>query len=258
MDQAKAWAAKGGIVSIQFHWKHPLKEDGTSWVGAHGNKPPSGPFDMGKAITPGTAEHKAFMDDLDRHADYLKQLADARIPVLWRPFHEIDGGWFWWTDRENPEAVAATWRMTFDHLVKKRKLHNLIWVYNAALKTAQPGKDVELIDYRKRFYPGAAYVDIAGIDIYANSYFGWAAPQEDAYQKAFDIMTRVAPGKMLAMSECGAIPNPDMMAGNRPTWLYCLPWWADNKNNPADWVKTTYGHDFVLTLDELPRLGGER
>ncbi len=258
IDQAKQWSAEGGIVSIQFHWKHPLKDDGTAWVGKHGNGPPSGPFDMGKALLPDTPEHKAFMTDLDKHADYLEQLAKAKVPVLWRPFHEIDGGWFWWTDKDKPENTAAMWRIMFDHLVKQRKLHNLIWVYNAGLKSAGPGKDVAAIEYRKRFYPGAEYVDIAGIDIYANSYFGWAKPQEDAYQKAFDIMTQVAPGKMLAMSECEAIPNPDMMAKNGPKWLYCLPWWAEGKTNPAEWMKTTYGHEFVITRDELPRLGGER
>jgi len=133
INSAKSWWEQGGIVTMQFHWKHPMKSNGTAWVGKHGNNPPSGPFNMGPATKPGTPEHKAFMDDLGKHAEYLKQLADARVPVLWRPFHEIDGGWFWWTDREHPENTAAMWRIMFNYLVKERKLHNLIWVYSAAL-----------------------------------------------------------------------------------------------------------------------------
>ncbi len=251
--EAKNWWAEGGIVTIQFHWKHPMKDLGTAWVGAHGKYPPSGPLDCVAASTPGTPEYEAFMTDLDRHADYLAQLAEARVPVLWRPFHEIDGGWFWWTDAEHPEGTAALWRQMFDHLVKKRGIHNLIWVYNAGLKPALKGKDVAQIEYRKRFYPGAAYVDIAGIDIYPSDFYGWEPAQESSWPRAFEIMSQVAPGKMLALSECGAIPSPDIMAQDGPKWLYALPWWADTAKNPADWVKTTYAHPLMITRDQLPK-----
>jgi len=251
-DQAKAWWKAGGIVTMQFHWKHPGKPDGTSWVGKHGRNPPSGPFDLAAAVRPGTDEHKAAMRDLSKTADYLQQLLDARVPVLWRPLHEIDGGWFWWTDRTHPENTAAFWRMIFDYYVKERKLDHLIWVYNAALKTPAKGKDVERIDLRKRYYPGAKYVDISGIDIYANEWFGWPAYQESAYPKAFRIMRQVSPGKMLALSESGAIPNPDRMAADGPKWLYCLPWFVGGKHNPPDWVRKTYTHPHMITREKLP------
>jgi len=253
VKQAKDWYDQGGIVSIQFHWKHPMKDDGTAWVGKHGNNPPSGPFNMAAAVKEGTPEHKQFMDDFAKHADYLQKLSDARIPVLWRPFHEIDGGWFWWTDKESPESTARMWRDMFNYLVKERKMHNLIWVYSAALHPCGKGKDVEQIELRKQFYPGAEFVDIAGIDIYPNEYYGFGKPQDDAYAKAFDIMKQVAPGKMLALCESEAIPNPDIMAKDGPKWLYCLPWWGPGKAHPADWIKKTYQHDFVITLDELPK-----
>ena len=254
INAVKATWEKGSIVSMQFHWKHPLKPDGTAWVGKHGNGPPSGPYDMAAATKPGTPERKAFMEDLAKHADYLQQLAQARIPVLWRPFHEIDGGWFWWTDKEHPENTAEMWRAMFNYLVKERKFHNLIWVYSAGLHANAKGKDVAQVEYRKRFYPGDAYVDISGIDIYPNTYFGWGKPQEDTYQKAWDIMRQVTPNKMLALCEGEAIPNPDLMAKDGPKWLYCLPWWGPGKAHPAEWIKKTYTHEFVITRDELPDL----
>ncbi len=251
VGQAREWWDAGGIVTMQFHWKHPGKPNGTSWVGKHGKNPPSGPFDLAKALQPSTEEHKQVMRDLSRTGDYLQKLLDARVPVLFRPLHEIDGGWFWWTDRETPENTAGLWRLMFDYYVKERKLHNLIWVYNAALKTPK-GRDVEQVELRKRYYPGAEYVDIAGIDIYANSYYGWGPYQETAYPKAFRIAQQVAPGKMLALSESGAIPNPDMMAKSGPKWLYCLPWFVGGKHNPPEWVKTTYTHPHLITREELP------
>ncbi len=251
VDRAKQWWKAGGIVAIQFHWKHPGKPDGTAWVGKHGRNVASGPFDLAKALQPGTEQHEQIMRDLRRTGDYLEQLRDAHVPVLFRPLHEIDGGWFWWTDREQPENTAGLWRLIFNYYVNERKLNNLIWVYSAALKTAK-GRDVEQIGFRKRYYPGAAYVDIAGIDIYANEYYGWGPYQTSTYPKAFRIMRQIAPGKMLTLCEAGAIPNPDMMAANGPHWLYCLAWFVGGKKNPTDWVKKTYTHPYLITRDELP------
>lgn len=123
------WREKGGIVALQYHWMKPGDPEGSAWV----DRPRgSGRLDLAKAITPGTDEHRAVIEDLKVTADYLQQLADARVPVLWRPLHEIDGGWFWWTDPQTPENTAALWRLMFDYFVRERQLHNLIWVYNAA------------------------------------------------------------------------------------------------------------------------------
>ena len=253
----QAWWQKGGIVQMQFHWKNPTRPDGSAWAGL----PPgrgTGPVDVGAAVTQGTPVYNALMDDLRKQADYLQKIADARVPVLWRPFHEIDGGWFWWTDKEQPENTAKLWRQMYDYLVKERKLHNLIWVYSAGVHAGgykqlvkREGREETLdgeIAFRKRSYPGAAYVDIAGIDIYPGS--GYGPPTEDAYPKAFQIMQQVAPGKMLAMCESGVPLNPDLMAKDGPKWLYNLQWFEGE----PDWDRTFYGHDYIVTFDELPTL----
>ena len=248
------WQEKGGIVSLQWHWGKPGDPKGSAWKG----KSPTGDIDMGRVVTPGTEEHQAALEDLRRTADYLEPLAKDRVPVLWRPLHEIDGGWFWWTDAKQPENTAALWRMMFEYFVKERKLHNLIWVYSAGLHAGSLDRKASVADeaaYRKRFYPGDAYVDIAGIDIYPNSYYGWGPFTEDAYGKAYDLMKQVAPGKMLALCEGSAIPNPDLLATKGPPWLYALPWFVGGDGNPPEWVRKTYGHEHVVTLDELPALG---
>ena len=255
---AKAWGEKGGIVTMQCHWIHPANPNGSAWRGEHGHKTASPPFDFAAALKPGTPQHQELMRDLKGHADYLEQLANARVPVLWRPLHEIDGGWFWWTDQEKPENTAALWRFMFDYFTKERKLHNLIWVYASALRCGKGKEGVTNVEMRKRFYPGAAYVDIAGIDVYPSSYIGIGTPQEDTYATSFNVMKQVAPGKMIALAECEAIPNPDKLAKDGPPWLYCLPWWGIGKKHTVEWAKATYAHEHFITLDQLPKWKGAK
>jgi len=251
VDRAKAWWQDGGIVAMQLHWIHPSNPNGSAWRGKHGRKEASGPFDFYAALTRGTETNRELMRDLKGHADFLQQLADARVPVLWRPLHEIDGGWFWWTDAEQPENTAALWRTMFDYFVKERKLNNLIWVYNAGLKPPK-GRDVSQIEVRKRFYPGDEYVDISGIDIYPNGYFGWKDYRVDTYARAYQIMKQVSPNKILALAEGAGIPDPDTLAKDGPAWVYCLSWWGPGKKRPEEWIEHTYNHEFVITRDELP------
>jgi mannan endo-1,4-beta-mannosidase len=249
------WHQKGGIVTLHYHWMKPGNPEGSAWVsGGRG----TGRLDIAKAVTPGTDEHRAVMEDLKVTADYLKQLSDARVPVLWRPLHEIDGSWFWWTDAEKPENTAALWRLMFDYFVNERELHNLIWVYNAAHVTHgwKRSNDTleEEVAHRKRFYPGAEYVDIASIDTYANPKLGWGTSWEDARRPAYEMMQQVAPGKMLAIAEDSALLNPDIAQKDGPPWRYCLSWWSGGKSNPVEWMRKTFNHEHMLTLDELPLL----
>ena len=249
------WQQKGGIVQIHFHWGTPTKEKGTAWT----RRNPGELVDLDKMLVPGTEEYKAFHEDLSVTADYLEQLAEARVPIVWRPFHEIDGGWFWWTDHEKPEKTAALYRQMFDYLVNERGLHNLIWVYNAAHRCgrcegmARRDESFTLEDeiaYRRRFYPGDEYVDIASIDCYGNPRIGWGAPQEDARRAAYELMQGVAPGKPLAIGEDPGILNPDIAQKEGPPWLFTMAWWTrDHK-----WMRHAYNHEHMITLDELPLL----
>ena len=76
MDEAREWAkARGGILSLQYHWPRPGHPQGSAWV--HENKD-LGPFDLGKAVSPGTPENRAVLEDLRRTADYLEQLQKAQ------------------------------------------------------------------------------------------------------------------------------------------------------------------------------------
>lgn len=259
------WEERGGVPIMHYHWGKPGEPEGVAWIKEKTFIKGTGPMDMDKLITPGTEEHSAAMNDLKRVADYLDQLNKAHVPVLWRPFHEIDGGWFWWTDNAKPENSAAAYRMMFGYFVKERKLNNLIWVFATAnhaggFKPAKgkPNEAAKLADeiaWRKRFYPGAEYVDIAGMDIYPNASDGIGDPQEDSYKKAYAIMEGVAPGKMHPICESTGLVNPKKLAQDAPNWIYVEPWFAGNKKNQPDWIRLCANDSRYITMDQLPALG---
>lgn len=226
------------ILTLHWHW---FFDGDSAWKNQRKK-----PVDVGKVVTPGTTEHRHAIAEMAAAADILQVLEDANVPVLWRPLHEIDGGWFWWTDKDTPENTAQLWRMMYDYVTHTRKLDNLIWVYSA-------GVGNKTLEYRRRFYPGAAYVDISGIDIYNVDFRNDA----DKYWSYYNIMSQVSPGKMLACGECDAIPDPDKtQQGKLPKWLYAMPWWGTpSPRRPADWAVYTMRHDFIITLDELPAFG---
>lgn len=89
--------------------------------------------------------------ELDDIAAGLQQLRDAGVVVLWRPFHEMNGGWFWWGAKK-PDVFMQLWRQMFDYFTVQKKLNNLLWVYaaNTGGRTTA-------------FYPGDGYVDLVGV-----------------------------------------------------------------------------------------------
>lgn len=247
IDDAIAWHRRGGIVAMQWHWTHPANPDGSAWLKAHGRRGASPPLDFAVALAEGTLPRAALHRDLQKTADALMRLKRANVPVLWRPLHEIEGGWFWWTDRERPQNSAALWRVMFDEFVHERELDNLIWVYSMAAHVGGAGPDPRQIELRRQFYPGAQYVDVAAIDIYPLPYYGWGAPEEEGYARAYEIVGEVAPGKPRALSEAARLPNPDKMHDAGAVWAYALQWWSKQPTAFA-------GDERYVTLDELPDL----
>ena len=107
-------------------------------------------------LEPDTATHQRWLQELDLLADGLRELRDADVVVLWRPFHEMNGGWFWW-GAQDPDAFIQVWRQMFDYFTKTKQLNNLLWAYspNQGTKTAA-------------YYAGDRYVDLVGLDAYTD------------------------------------------------------------------------------------------
>lgn len=143
---------RGGINEFCWHVDNP--SDGkTAWDTTH--------YSI-KDILPGAPHHDVWVQYLDNVAGYAQTLKGPEgepIPLLFRPFHELTGSWFWWGKNENtPEEFKALWHFTIDYLRNIRHLHNLLIVYSAADFSNEN-------DYLER-YPGDDYVDILGFDTY--------------------------------------------------------------------------------------------
>jgi mannan endo-1,4-beta-mannosidase len=162
-------------------------------------------------LTPGTPLHQHWQTQVDALVPCLRPLADARVPVLWRPYHEMNGGWFWWGRRTTPGyGFARLWRHLYERLTHVHGLHNLLWVWNANAPRDTPGDEAgPYADY----YPGGDVVDILATDIYHADY-------RDSH--ADDLRT-LADGRPIALGEVGHLPPLDYLE-RHPDWSWIMPW----------------------------------
>jgi mannan endo-1,4-beta-mannosidase len=146
---------RGGINTFCWHMDNP----------ANGKNAWDTTQNTIAAISPGGASHDAYVQYLDKAAKYLGELRGKNgepIPILFRPFHELTGTWFWWgKNTSTPEEFITLWRFTIDYLRNKKKLHNLLIVYSTAFFASED-------EYMQR-YPGDEYVDVAGFDNYCRN-----------------------------------------------------------------------------------------
>ncbi|MER5891054.1 glycosyl hydrolase [Streptomyces sp. NPDC001941] len=152
-----------GLVGVSFHqpWPgSPVKGyPQTFWADCPGARDPRW---ADRLLTPGTDEHRELLVDLDFLADHLGYLAERGVPVLLRPFHEMNtdtGGGFWWSGL-GPERFGRLWRLAYRHLVETRDLHHLIFVW------APHAWDGEHGHAPWDHYPGDEFVDVVGVDDY--------------------------------------------------------------------------------------------
>ena len=222
----------GGIVTLCWHWGNPM-------IGP-GYENAKIAFDAVAALKAGTPENAAMMRDLAQIAGYLGQLQQAGVPVIWRPFHEFTGDWFWW-GKLGPEVFKALWLTMHDYFTRERGLNNLIWLLGY---TAKPDA---------AWYPGRAYVDVIGADTYVKDH----SSQKPLYDAVVAISGEVLP---IALHECGPIPDPDQVKADGAAWLYFLVWHTDfihdGLTNPKDFLKRVYNCAQYVTLDQVPRLEG--
>ncbi|SFM01715.1 Carbohydrate binding module (family 35) [Paenibacillus sp. 1_12] len=230
-DSALEWAKYGGLISSEWHWYAPLNEKDfmTSQTS----------FDVSKAVQSGTAENNALLKDLDQMAQTLKRFKDAKIPIIWRPLHEAEGGWFWWGSK-GPEIAKELYAIMFERFTKFHGLNNLIWVWTTS----------DTI-YSKEWCPGNNYVDIIGIDRYVK------AGDYSTLMSVYDTAAAMLEGKKLvAYSENGPIPDPRQLKRNKVGWMYFNTWYGkvltDGKMNSDYHLRMVYNHPYVITLDKLP------
>jgi mannan endo-1,4-beta-mannosidase len=194
----------GAAVTISWHADNLLTGK-TAWDPAPGSV---------AAILPGGGKHQLFMAQLDKVAAFIADLKGKNgeaIPILFRPFHELTGNWFWWGSKSSsPEELKALFRFTVNYLRNQKKLHNLIVVYNTG------GEFSNKEEFLAR-YPGDDLIDILSFDSYQNSV---AAAQKQfvaELQLHLRVIAQVAKekNKIAAIGELGFSQVPEAR------------WWTD-------------------------------
>lgn len=243
--------AMGGINTFCWHWNapEPYLIDGKPWYSGFYTEAVN--IDLA-AIMNGEDEegYELLLRDIDAIAEQIGILQEADVPVLFRPLHEASGGWFWW-GASGPESYIQLWKLVFDRMTDYHGLNNIIWVWN--------GQD-------KDWYPGDEYVDIIGEDIY---------PGRQVYLSQSGKFSQAAEyadsPRMIALTENGCLFDPDLAFRDQAPWIWFCTWGGEyvtksglpvlsEEYTEEAMVKKVYGHEKVITLEELPdwkHYGGE-
>ncbi len=218
------------ILTFTFHWYSPLGGRDKSFYTEHTD------FDARQVLVDGTPERAAFYHDMDIIAEHLKKFRDEKIPILWRPFHESDGKWFWW-GAKGPAVARELYKLMFEHYTAHHHLDNLLWVWNCPLSEG---------------YPGDEYVDVISTDIYLEEYAATDYAKE--YEK---LIAQTTDKKVAALAEIGYLPDIRMLEKSQAPWAYYMTWSHEfcigEQYNKTDVLKAIYESDYAVT-SEMKRL----
>jgi hypothetical protein len=258
---------RGGIVTISWHPRNPMTtiEGG----GNAGQKFPEGSaWDVTDStvvrnILEGGAKHELFQTWMQRVADFLATLKTndgQKVPIIFRPWHENTGSWFWWGEKLcTAEEYKALWNMLQDKL-NADGFDNLLWAYS-------PGMAPDLTEekYLER-YPGDDRISLVGIDGYQ-----WGTKEDFVSQldANLDMLTKFAAahGKVAALTECGLknLTDPSWWTSTLVPVLDKYPisyflvwrnykeeWFGPSPSQPdAPYFKQLYEKDNTLFLKEI-------
>ena len=231
LKRAFEWAEKKGLITFTWHWFSPIGGRSKAFYAENTD------FDAEKAVIPGTPEYNALISDMDHIAKLLKQFAEQKIPILWRPFHEMDGNWFWWGAR-GADTAKKLWLIMYERYTQTHHLNNLIWVWNAA---------------KAEFYPGDDVVDIISRDMYP------PAHEHTACRAEFLEMEKI-PGqpKIVLIGEIGVLPDVDELHREHVGWASFMTWSKDfcltENFTGDDYLKKVYESPYAVTKEDLPEL----
>ena len=191
---------RGGITTVAWHFNNPASGGGFYWKDSVSVASMS-------LIKEGGSHHEQYKEILKTIADFansVKAKDGTLAPMIFRPFHEFDGDWFWWGKKyTSREDFIAVWQFTVSYLRDTLGVHNFIYGYSP------DNRFISEEEYLER-YPGDNFVDLFGMDDYGN--FGRDGKYDlEAAAKKLKIISDVAikKKKLAAFTETGleSIPN---------------------------------------------------
>ena len=161
ISDTKSAYAKGIINTFCWHLREPNKEDSFYATDMTADQKAT----AFKSILPGGTNNEWYKKKLDKVASVVLNLKGSNgelIPIIFRPFHEFDGSWFWWgASFCTPEEYKAAYQFTVDYLKNTKGVHNILYAFSP------DNSYTTETNYLSR-YPGDKYVDILGMDNYGD------------------------------------------------------------------------------------------
>jgi mannan endo-1,4-beta-mannosidase len=236
VDEIKKQHNSGAIITMTYHQANPIIGEPCLFESGVISKLTDQQWK--DLTTPGTEIYEVWRKQMDIVAEILKKVQEAHIPVLFRPYHEMNGDWFWWGGRKGSEGYVALYRQLFHYFTEHHELNNLLWVW----ASDRPWPGVE------NFYPGDDYVDILGSDIYP------VKDHPEIYrQEWYERMVGLAKNKPLALSEFSVLPSDETLK-KQPRWVWMMAW-ADLllQTNTKEEILRIYNSPKTLTRENLPK-----
>jgi mannan endo-1,4-beta-mannosidase len=231
IEEAERQYRNGAVVTLTWHEVRPTDDEPVTFKGSvQGHLTDA---EWKELLTPGSPLNLRWQAQVDVVAGYLKQLQEAHVPVLFRPYHEMNGNWFWWGGRPGKDGSAALYRMIYDRFVNVHHLNNLLWVWNVNAPNGGNAGPIE------SYYPGAQFADMVTMDIYG-----------EFKEKYYTSILALAGEKPIALGEVGGVPSPEILQ-KQPRWTYFMCWSEFvQKHNSVDLVNAVYHAPQVLTRED--------
>ncbi len=234
IDAAEARWRAGSVIALTYHQARPTDSPYAGWSSVQGSYTNE---EMEQVVTPGTEAYNSWLARIDEVAEYLKELQAEGVPVLWRPYHEMNANFFWWGGK--PELFKQLWINMYERYTDYHQLNNLIWVWN-------PNAQNQYSFGEAPYYPGHDYVDAVAMDIYNNDY----------RQRHHDELLAIGEGRLMAIAESGEMPNIDVLrdTNSRYAWFMTWPVFLTDTNS-LETIQYVYGHEYTINAgatDEGP------
>lgn len=258
IEACAEWSRNGGISGVSWYWSSPSEKSSI--------KTAESDFDLSKAVTDkdiamltqeeirglygeGKLSEQTYslILDIDSMAGQLTSLKNKGVPVLWRPLPEGSGDWYWW-GASGPEAYKWLWELLYKRLTNYFELDNLIWIWNGQSEST-------LVD--------SSTYDIAAVDLYVS---GGRDYGDRFYEHFGGLQNTVGKDKLIAISECGSVPDIDSSFRDNSVWSFFGLWsgeyikdakggYSDKYTSKQSLIRL-YNSTGALTLDEYKEMFG--
>jgi mannan endo-1,4-beta-mannosidase len=236
---------RGGVTTVSWHFSNPVSKGGFYWIDTLS-------LPAVKYIVPGGKAHQKYKEILKGIGDWANNVrgADGQLaPMIFRPYHEFDGGWFWWGKPHcTKEEFITLWRFTVSYLRDTLNVHNFIYAFSPDNKFKTEAQFLER-------YPGDDWVDMVGMDNYGD--MGRNRYALDSAALKLKIVSDYAwkRGKLAAFTETGleSIPNPDwwtevlltVMRAYKDMKLAYVLVWRNDQHSSTHYYAPFPGHSSV-------------